>query len=82
MLLALILKSKNDEPGGLSSTGGYKTTLVVAPLSLIAQWEEELASKTTLKHKIFYGDSKFAVKGHSFDGVDVVVTTCTYPANR
>mmetsp|Transcript_20834 Transcript_20834/g.30839 ORF Transcript_20834/g.30839 Transcript_20834/m.30839 type:complete len:1153 (+) Transcript_20834:3-3461(+) len=74
MLLALILKSKNEENARLS-TGGYKTTLVVAPLSLIAQWEEELTSKTTLKHKIFYGDSKFAVYNRTFDGVDVVVTT-------
>ena len=71
MLLALMLKSKIEEGAG--------TTLVVAPLSLIAQWEEELASKTNLTHKIYYGDSaKIAVDKNTFKGIDVVVTTCKY----
>jgi len=72
MILALLLKSKQGE----KSTG---TTLVVAPLSLIAQWEEELGSKTNLTHIVYYGDSsKSAISKSSFDRVDVVVTTCTY----
>ena len=72
MLLALILKSKHEQP----SAG---TTLVVAPLSLIAQWEDELASKTNLTHKVYYGDSaKIEVEKNTFLNVDVVVTTCKY----
>ena len=71
MLMALILKSKNEEGGG--------TTLVVAPLSLIGQWEEELSSKTNLTHKVYYGDSaKLSISKSTFLGVDVVVTTCKY----
>lgn len=71
MLLALLLKSKHEEE---ESTG---TTLVVAPLSLIAQWEEELGSKTDLSHKVYYGDSsKRSVSG--FDSVNVVITTCKF----
>jgi SNF2 family DNA or RNA helicase len=69
MLLALLLQSKIEEDSG--------TTLVVAPLSLIAQWEEELASKTNLTHKVYYGDSaKLGIGKTTFKGTDVVVTTC------
>ena len=54
-------------------------TLVVAPLSLILQWEEELVTKTNLKHLVYYGDSaKGGIHSKSFKGVDVVVTTCEY----
>lgn len=69
MLMALMLKSRNEEGAG--------TTLVVAPLSLIGQWEEELASKTNLTHRVHYGDSaKPLIAKSTFQGVDVVVTTC------
>lgn len=72
MLLALMLKTKRED----SSAG---TTLVVAPLSLIAQWEDELATKTNLTHRIYYGDSaKPKVDKCTFQNVDVVVTTCKY----
>ena len=55
------------------------TTLVVAPLSLILQWEEELVTKTNLKHLVYYGESaKGGIHSRSFKGVDVVVTTCEY----
>ena len=56
-----------------TSSGG--TTLVVAPLSLIAQWEEELASKTDLSHLVYYDSTKKATGGSAFACVDVVVTT-------
>jgi hypothetical protein len=75
MLLALILKDKElsrKKPQG-------KTTLVVAPLSLVSQWEEELATKTQLTHQVYYADTaKGGIRAGSFDGVDVVVTTCEF----
>jgi SNF2-related domain len=69
MLLALILQSKNDANSGQTSTPAVAnakshgsvpsqspgTTLVVAKLSLLAQWEEEIRSKTNLTCKIYYG---------------------------
>jgi hypothetical protein len=71
MLLALILQSKNDARSGQASTPADAvantknrgsvprrspaTTLVVAKLSLLAQWEEEIRSKTNLTCKIYYG---------------------------
>ena len=71
MLMALILKSRNEEGAG--------TTLVVAPLSLIGQWEEELSSKTDLTHTVYYGDAaRPSVSKNTFLGVDVVVTTCKW----
>eukprot|EP00970_Alexandrium_tamarense_P009584 scaffold1928_cov109-Alexandrium_tamarense.AAC.9 len=57
-----------------AKSGG--TTLVVAPLSLISQWEEEMASKTNLSSLVYYDtSSKKASCGSSFSSVDVVVTT-------
>lgn len=50
MLMALILKSKAER-------GKCGPTLVVAKLSLLSQWEEELATKTNLTFKIHYGTS-------------------------
>ena len=53
------------------------TTLVVAPLSLISQWEEEMASKTNLTAIVYYDNSsKKLARADSFSSVDVVVTTC------
>lgn len=55
------------------------TTLVVAPLSLVSQWEEELATKTDLTHRVYYADTaKGGIHSKSFKGIDVVVTTCKY----
>ncbi|KAL7540398.1 hypothetical protein ACHAXR_010079 [Thalassiosira sp. AJA248-18] len=51
------------------------TTLVIAPLSLISQWEEEMASKTDLSHLVYYDSAKKATGGDTFSCVDVVVTT-------
>eukprot|EP00804_Cyclotella_cryptica_P000973 CCRYP_012323-RA/>CCRYP_012323-RA protein AED:0.21 eAED:0.21 QI:187/1/1/1/0.9/0.81/11/931/1333 len=51
-------------------------TLVVAPLSLISQWEEELASKTDLSILVYYDySSKKSPRSESFSSVDVVITT-------
>lgn len=55
----------------------HGTTLVVAPLSLVSQWEEELASKTYLSYLVYYDlSTKKAMGVDSFSCVDVVVTTC------
>ena len=56
-------------------TNSNGTTLVVAPLSLISQWEEELASKTDLSHLVYYDNNKRATGGDAFLCCDVVVTT-------
>lgn len=59
------------------------TTLVVAPLSLISQWEEEMATKTNLTSLVYYdSSSKKLTGGHCFSNVDVVVTTCECPSCR
>ncbi|KAL3806165.1 hypothetical protein ACHAXA_004494, partial [Cyclostephanos tholiformis] len=51
------------------------TTLVIAPLSLISQWEEELVSKTDLSHLVYYDSTKKALGCSAFSCVDAVVTT-------
>jgi DNA repair protein RAD5 len=66
MLLALICQSKEQE-----EKDKHGTTLVVAPLSLLAQWERELETKTSLSYCVHYGDKKL----DDYNGVDVVVTT-------
>jgi SNF2 family DNA or RNA helicase len=50
MLMSLILKAKHERVT-------QRPTLVVAKLSLLPQWEEELATKTNLRHRIHYGSS-------------------------
>lgn len=65
MLLALIQATKNEE--------GKATTLIVAPLSLLSQWEEEIQSKTNLSYSVYYGDEKKRV--NNFSAVNIVLTT-------
>ncbi|OJJ43974.1 hypothetical protein ASPZODRAFT_135394 [Penicilliopsis zonata CBS 506.65] len=68
---------ENDEkpelPAGLS-----KTTLVVAPLALIKQWEAEIASKVEHSHRlrvcVYHGASR-AKSNDDLDEYDVVITT-------
>lgn len=64
-ILALILKSKEEEQD-------EGATLIIAPLSLLAQWEEEIKSKTNLTQMVHYGEDKNA---GGFRAVDVVLTT-------
>ena len=75
MLLALIGKSKEEEDQK-EANNGNKSTLVVGPLSLLAQWEEEIASKTNLTCRVHYGDKKS--DDYSDADVDVVLTTCKF----
>ncbi len=67
MLLALIQSSLNS-----TATEPYTTTLIVTPLSLLAQWQEEIESKTALTYRVFYGDKK---EQENYDSVNVVLTT-------
>ena len=54
-----------------------KGTLVVTPLSLLSQWEEEVMDKTTgLKYLVYYGDAAKKISAKEFKKVDVVLTTC------
>jgi DNA repair protein RAD5 len=64
MLLALIQTSLKNE----ASQG---STLIVSPLSLLLQWQEEIESKTNLTYRTYYGDNR---QGEDFN-VDVVLTT-------
>jgi DNA repair protein RAD5 len=66
--LALILKSKQQQ----QQQEEDGTTLIVAPLSLLGQWEEELKTKTNLTHSVYYGGDKMV---GGFRAVDVVLTT-------
>jgi len=63
------------EKPSLAAGNSKGTTLVIAPLSLISQWEEELASKTDLSHLVYYDSTKKTTGGDAFSCVDVVVTT-------
>ena len=70
-----------DEPQlkilGDATSRSCGTTLVIAPLSLVSQWEEEMATKTSLTSVVYYDNaSKKLVRGDAFSSVDVVVTTC------
>ena len=78
------ITSDNDEPvvekmpimKSVSKGGSTaNTTLIVVPLSLVSQWEEELATKTNLSHLVFYDASKSSSAAAAFSSVDVVVTT-------
>mmetsp|Transcript_30966 Transcript_30966/g.35596 ORF Transcript_30966/g.35596 Transcript_30966/m.35596 type:complete len:1263 (-) Transcript_30966:110-3898(-) len=49
-------------------------TLVVAPLSLLYQWEQEIENKTQLTHRVHYKDGKKKLCV-SYDDIDCVLTT-------
>ncbi|WBW74765.1 DNA translocase Rhp16b [Schizosaccharomyces osmophilus] len=51
-----------------------RSTLVVAPLSLIKQWEEEVHSKSNLKALVYHGANRKRDLDHVHD-YDVVITT-------
>jgi DNA repair protein RAD5 len=51
------------------------TTLVVTPLSLLAQWEEEIQTKSGLSVLTYYGDQAKRIRSSDIAGVDVVITT-------
>ncbi|KAK1739879.1 SNF2 family helicase [Skeletonema marinoi] len=59
------LKKMPIKPAG-KGTKTAKTTLIIVPLSLVSQWEEELATKTSLSHLVFYdvGKKSSALPSH------------------
>eukprot|EP00979_Chaetoceros_neogracilis_P000282 scaffold74_cov277-Chaetoceros_neogracile.AAC.11 len=57
------------------SNRGPITTLVVAPLSLLVQWEEEIQSKSSLSCLAYYGDQAKKLGESDLTGVDVLITT-------
>jgi SNF2 family DNA or RNA helicase len=77
MLLALIIQSKEEQPPPKKEDAARPTaTLVVAKLSLLPQWEDELKTKTSLSYLIYYKQpgTKIPTK-EEMEAVDVVVTT-------
>lgn len=88
--IALMLtnrKSENDEHSTKGKDDGEtarpthrisKTTLVVAPLALIKQWEAEILDKVDKTHKLrvcLYHGANRAKTASSLDTYDVVITT-------
>ncbi|WDK17683.1 SNF2 family domain-containing protein [Colletotrichum graminicola] len=68
-VLSLIVSNK-------STTPGRKTTLIVAPLSLIRQWEDEIKKKIKAEHRLsvfVYHNTK--IKAQELMKYDVVLTT-------
>ncbi|EEB08972.1 ATP-dependent DNA helicase Rhp16b [Schizosaccharomyces japonicus yFS275] len=65
--LALILSNK-------SPNANEKSTLVVAPLALVKQWESEVLKKTNMSVLVHHGPSRHKNYGQ-FNKYDVVVTT-------
>lgn len=67
---------------GISSTpagaGGGKSnaTLVVAPMSLLAQWRDEIerCSGKNMRVHMYYGAGKTDLEEELEDGVDVILT--------
>lgn len=71
MLLSLILRGKQEKPRGSRSV-----TLVVAKLSVLPQWEDEIRSKTNLSFATYYGaqaSRDFTIS--ELENVDIVLTT-------
>lgn len=67
MLLALLLKSRQER----AEKG---VTIVVAKLSLLPQWEQEIRTKTGLIPLVYYGSGgRLGVS--DFEEVDIVITT-------
>ncbi|KAK1992149.1 SNF2 family domain-containing protein [Colletotrichum falcatum] len=68
-VLSLIVSNKSTAPG-------RKTTLIVAPLSLIRQWEDEIKKKVKPEHELsvfVYHNTK--MKAQDLMKYDVVLTT-------
>lgn len=65
----------NDDNPIIQKIPKHKTTLVVAPLSLVAQWEEEIHSKSSLSCLTYYSDQAKKLGISDLSSVDVVITT-------
>jgi DNA repair protein RAD5 len=68
-------ENNSDAREGNANTTN-NSTLVVAPLSLLHQWQEEIENKTSLSCRVHYGDRNKNTSAYgSNDTVDVVLTT-------
>jgi SNF2 family DNA or RNA helicase len=83
MILALIAKVKESEHQIASSSKEVSSpvnaagpTLIVAPLSMLPQWQDEIESKTTMSVYIYYNHCK---KGDvDLSRYDIALTTCMF----
>lgn len=73
MLMALMAHCKEKRLALTDNRDAPTTTLVVAKLSVLPQWEEELKTKTSLSSLVYYGGK--SVNMEDLRNVDVVVTT-------
>jgi hypothetical protein len=67
-------ENENENEIENKNKNSYYGTLVVAPLSLLHQWEQEIETKTHLTHRIHYNDGKKKLCVR-YDNIDVVLTT-------
>jgi len=69
---------KNVEINIEKEAASESATLVVAPLSLVSQWEDEIMSKSNLSCYVHYGDRKMksSFGTSSLNKFDVVITSC------
>ncbi|KAI9925224.1 hypothetical protein ASPWEDRAFT_164298 [Aspergillus wentii DTO 134E9] len=69
---------KNDKKATKLPPGVSKSTLVIAPLALIKQWESEIAEKVENSHKlrvcVYHGNTR-AKANDNLEDYDVVITT-------
>ncbi|KAJ3151428.1 hypothetical protein HDU86_006128 [Geranomyces michiganensis] len=75
--ISLIVASRSEDPA-------CKTTLIVAPLALIKQWEQEIMDKTktgTLKVLLYHGHSR-PKDPSKLMAYDVVITTFSLVASE
>jgi len=74
MILSVIAKVKELESLQVTSSDVTGPTLIVAPLSMLPQWQEEIESKTTMSVYPYYNQSK---RGDvDFAAYDIALTTC------
>ncbi|KAI1169991.1 DNA repair protein rad-5 [Nemania sp. FL0916] len=78
-----LLKTPQQPTGSLNIASAPKTTLVIAPMSLLAQWQSEAENASrdgTLKSLVYYGNEKIdnmraLCSGSNPSAPDVVITS-------
>jgi DNA repair protein RAD5 len=69
------LKESSQGQQSSSDINSKKTTLIVAPLSLIAQWEEEIKTKSSMSCIRYYGEQAKRITSSQISSTDIVITT-------
>ena len=49
-------------------------TLVVCPISLLAQWKDEIQKFSNLKVLLYYGENRAKLNKHQIESYHVIVT--------